>query len=292
MQAQAASFPSGLSHQSLTQRFAVAGCQNMCHTAAASTRLAAICPPECYIYLSTLDAIRKISREEGMRVLWTGTREGLLMAMPMVGLYLPLYDTLVHRMSSLGAAAPVVAGMTARTFSMFCVTPIEVLRVRMQSVRRSSPDNGYRITNLNSFDWGQGQGLLRRARALWSGFGATIVRDVPFTAVYWGLMEPIRKRLLAETDQTLTDLVFANTVAGFSAGIFASVVTQPMDVVKTRTQIAQKSGAPPNFLHLYKDIYKAEGIRGLFSGVGPRTLRIGPSCALVISTYELLKQIL
>jgi len=290
MQAQAASLQTSIP---IAQRFAVAGCQNVCHAAAASTRLAAICPPECYVYLSTLDAMRKIARQEGTRVLWTGTREGLLMAVPMVGLYLPLYDNLVHRMSSLGAAAPVVAGTTARTFSMFCVTPIEVLRVRMQSVRNVGTDNGYRISNLHSFDWGQGQGLLQRARALWRGFGATVVRDVPFTAVYWGLMEPIRKRLLPDADsRTLTDLVLANTVAGFSAGIFASVVTQPMDVVKTRTQIAQKSGAPIRFLHLYSDIYKAEGIRGLFAGVGPRTLRIGPSCALVISTYELLKRIL
>lgn len=135
-----------------------------------------------------------------------------------------------------------------------------------------------------------------------------MVRDVPFTAVYWGLMEPIRyaiegfsilssmvcrKRLLPDPSQrTLTDLLFANTMAGFSGGIIASVVTQPMDVVKTRTQIAQRSGTTSSFIHLYKHIYKTEGPRGLFAGVGPRTLRIGPSCALVISTYELLKQTL
>lgn len=94
------------------------------------------------------------------------------MAVPMVGLYLPLYDTLVHRMSSLGIAAPVVAGMSARTFSMFCVTPIEVLRVRMQSVRNSGGGSG--LPNLNTFEWGQGQGILQRARALWRGFGATV----------------------------------------------------------------------------------------------------------------------
>ena len=90
----------------------------------------------------------------------------MLIAIPLVGLYLPLYDFLVERMTSLGHAAPMVAGATARSLSVFCVTPIEVLRVRLQ-VQSSTQQ-------LHNFDWGQGKGALQKTRALWKGFGATV----------------------------------------------------------------------------------------------------------------------
>jgi solute carrier family 25 protein 39/40 len=31
---------------------------------------------------------------------------------------------------------------------------------------------------------------------MWTGVGATLARDVPFSALYWGLVEPIRTTLL------------------------------------------------------------------------------------------------
>lgn len=38
-------------------------------------------------------------------------------------------------------------------------------------------------------------GRLRRVGSLWTGVGATLARDVPFSALYWGMVEPIRAGL-------------------------------------------------------------------------------------------------
>lgn len=38
---------------------------------------------------------------------------------------------------------------------------------------------------------------LWRVGSLWTGVGATLARDVPFSALYWGLVEPIRGALMA-----------------------------------------------------------------------------------------------
>ena len=35
-----------------------------------------------------------------------------------------------------------------------------------------------------------------RVRTLWTGVGATLARDVPFSAIYWQMLEPLRAALL------------------------------------------------------------------------------------------------
>ena len=261
------------------------------------------------------------------------------MAVPLVGLYLPLYDYLHAQFHGLGHAAPVAAGMIARTMSMFCVAPIEVVRIRLQAIRPSASGNRSLISELKSFDWGQGKGLLYKTRTLWKGFGATVLplfpqqmRDAVTNGCYAGsqrralhscilgnagtdqvranrppcsLCYPMtcllllfcRQKMLSKEpeNRSMKDILIANAVAGASSGIVASIVSQPMDVIKTRLQTAERSGNPAavsTTWQMFRHIYKNEGVRGLFAGGGPRTIRSGPSCAIVLSSYELLKRIL
>lgn len=73
------------------------------------------------------------SPQEGYRALWLGTRQSLMMSVPMVGIYMPLYDQLkASWASSLGAAAPLAAGALSRTIAVVCVAPFELLRTRLQ----------------------------------------------------------------------------------------------------------------------------------------------------------------
>jgi solute carrier family 25 protein 39/40 len=41
-----------------------------------------------------------------------------------------------------------------------------------------------------------------------------------------------------------------------------------------------------------KQILYSKGILGLFSGLAPRLLKVGPSCGIMIATYEFGKQYL
>ena len=43
-----------------------------------------------------------------------------------------------------------------------------------------------------------GSGTTARVGALWTGVGATLARDVPFSALYWALLEPVRTFLLPD----------------------------------------------------------------------------------------------
>ena len=43
---------------------------------------------------------------------------------------------------------------------------------------------------------GPDQRVTTRVRTMWTGVGATLARDVPFSAIYWQLLEPTRRALL------------------------------------------------------------------------------------------------
>ena len=76
--------------------------------------------------------------------------------------------------------------------------------------------------------------------------GATLARDVPFSALYWSGLEPIRRAMLPSNARpSQAQIMTANFVAGTVGGGLAAAVTTPLDVVKTRLQVAHHSMAKP-----------------------------------------------
>ena len=78
-----------------------------------------------------IDGMRKIIGSEGPQGLWRGVNVSLLISVPTIMLYLPLYDHLVTEFSSLGGYAPFVAGAVSRTASVVCTSPLEVRSAHM-----------------------------------------------------------------------------------------------------------------------------------------------------------------
>ncbi|KAL1928865.1 hypothetical protein VTP01DRAFT_2651 [Rhizomucor pusillus] len=81
-----------------------------------------------------------------------------------------------------------------------------------------------------------------------------------------------------------------HSIAGAGAGIVSSVVTCPLDVVKTRLQ---NQGKLEPGVKLYKGtvgtitrIWKEEGIRGLYRGLGPTILGYIPTWAIYFTVYD------
>ena len=74
----------------------------------------------------------------GARGLWVGITPTLIAAVPMVGIYMPLYDLLRDRFEpTMGSvAAPLTASSIARAIAVICVAPLEVLRTRLMSGRQ------------------------------------------------------------------------------------------------------------------------------------------------------------
>eukprot|EP01134_Creolimax_fragrantissima_P004770 CFRG4770T1 len=78
-------------------------------------------------------------------------------------------------------------------------------------------------------------------------------------------------------------------LSGASAGAVASVTTMPLDVVKTRMQSRSSGKAYLGTRDALSKIYRQEGVRGYFRGVGPSLFALLPTWAMYFTAYEQLK---
>lgn len=96
---------------------------------------------------------------------------------------------------------------------------------------------------------------------------------------------------------------YVNSVCGAFAGVASGIVTCPLDVIKTRLQ-AQGSfrqqdvvRRPPSSGQIYQGligtarvIWKEDGIRGMYRGLGPMLLGYLPTWAVYMGVYEKSKE--
>ncbi|XP_024633365.1 mitochondrial carrier protein MTM1 isoform X2 [Medicago truncatula] len=271
-----------------------------------------LCPPDCFRYKGTLDVICKIIQQEGFTRLWRGTNAGLALAVPTVGIYLPCYDIFRNWFEEFTAKSaptatpyvPLVAGSLARSLACATCYPIELARTRMQAFKETQVGKkppGVFQTLVGVVSNGKGTNIpsnsLQSYRVLWTGMGAQLARDVPFSAICWSTLEPTRRKLLSLVggdDAGILSVLGANFSAGFVAGTLAAGATCPLDVAKTRRQIemdhvrALKMTTRQTLMEIWRD----GGLKGLFTGFGPRVGRAGPSVGIVVSFYEVVKFVL
>ena len=216
--------------------------------------------------------------------------------------------------------APLMAGATARILAAGVVSPIEMFRTRMQA-SRSTGGAHFAETFKGLGEMISAHGYL----SLWRGLTLTLWRDVPFSGLYWWGYESIRgiltearetsrgrslevdgsrsrARSRSQSHENHTATFLDSFIAGATSGAVASVLTTPFDVGKTRQQVfvderapasgAAKTLAPEkqSMLRFLMHIFKEEGMSGLFKGWIPRTLKVAPACAIMISSYEVGKR--
>ncbi|KAK4162442.1 putative solute carrier [Cladorrhinum sp. PSN259] len=226
--------------------------------------------------------------------------------------------------------APLIAGSVARTLAATAVSPIELFRTRLQAAQggSSSEDladtlrgvktmvqqHGYRslwrgltltlwrdVPFSAMYWWGYEtiRGKLTDARE--RGRGRSLELDLDQKGKDRG-----RARRRSQSRENHADTFTDSFIAGAASGAFASVATMPFDVGKTRAQIfkdgkmssaassASAAAAAPeeqSMTRLLWHIFRTEGAAGLWRGWIPRTLKVAPACAVMISSYEVGKRV-
>lgn len=221
--------------------------------------------------------------------------------------------------------APLVAGSTARMLAAAAVNPIELFKTRLQAASGASASGHVLETFRSMQDTISSQGY----KTLWRGIVLTLWRDVPFSGIYWWGYETIRDKLTdlrdarrgvtldeargprhearrqAQIHENQRETFVDSFISGATSGAAASILTMPFDVGKTRTQVyrdrsttavadvVKRTTAAPeerSMARLLWHIFQNEGMAGLWRGWIPRTLKVAPACAIMISSYEVSKR--
>ncbi|XP_068067989.1 mitochondrial glutathione transporter SLC25A40 isoform X2 [Anomalospiza imberbis] len=152
------------------------------------------------------------------------------MAVPVTTIYFTCYNQLCRALKNRPGKndehIPVIAGSLSRFSSATVVSPLELVRTQMQ-YRRSSYKQLYLHTSTKVATDGW--------FSLWQGWTSTVLRDVPFSAMYWCNCERFKKMMCKEVGANEYTF-FVSFTSGAASGSIAAVVTQPFDVVKTHWQ--------------------------------------------------------
>jgi len=262
---------------------------------------------------STTDAFIKIARTEGLSSLWSGLVPTLVLALPTTVVYFTMYEQLKVKIETWRAGSKsksedtsrndgesqavsprwvsLASGGLARWIAVTIVNPLELVRTKMMSQKMRVWEVRACLRELL-----QAQGI----RGLWNGYTMTLMRDVPFSAIYWPLYEQTGHSL-AELYPLYPANSFPITFAsGAVAGSIASTLTLPFDVVKTLKQLdmgerqmggGQHGQGPKGNLAIVRELVREQGVKSLFTGLVPRLLKVAPACAIMISSYEWCKAI-
>lgn len=108
---------------------------------------------------------------------------------------------------------------------------------------------------------------------------------VGFYFVFYEQSKVVFKKVLGKTSDK--DLPFFTYLisGGFSGGLSAAL-TCPLDVIKTRIQVQDKSSATAykGVTDAFRSIVQKEGLSAFWKGLSARIFWIAPSCAITIGT--------
>ncbi|KAF5094821.1 hypothetical protein DV451_004898 [Geotrichum candidum] len=199
-------------------------------------------------YRSTPRAFLNVIKEEGIfRGLYGGYSPAALGSFPATLTFFLTYEStkrfFINQWGVPDSVAFFTSGLLGDLASSFIYVPSEVLKTRLQLQGRYN--NPFSVSAYNYKGMNDAYRTIVRTegyRALFYGYKATLIRDLPFSAIQFAFYEKFHS--LAQTFVGAgNDMgVGLELLTGGIAGGLAGAITTPLDVVKTRIQTQSTEG--------------------------------------------------
>ncbi|XWS18838.1 hypothetical protein CRYUN_Cryun32bG0079400 [Craigia yunnanensis] len=276
--------------------------------------------------LSGIRTAFSIVKHEGFRALYRGFGTSLMGTIPARALYMAALEVTKSNVGSatvkLGVPEPsaaaianAVAGLSAAMSAQLVWTPIDVVSQRLM-VQGSHPSCSSPCRYVNGIDAFRKIINTDGPKGLYRGFGISILTYAPSNAVWWASYSVAQRFVWggigcyfrkkddegnengSSNNNTIRpDSKTVMAVQGVSAamaGGVSSLITMPLDTIKTRLQVldGEENGRRgPTIGQTVRNLVKEGGWLACYRGLGPRCASMSMSATTMITTYEFLKRL-
>uniref|UniRef100_A0A8C4ZRK8 Mitochondrial glutamate carrier 1 n=1 Tax=Gadus morhua TaxID=8049 RepID=A0A8C4ZRK8_GADMO len=261
----------------------------------------------CRLYTSMSDCLIKTIRSEGYFGMYRGAAVNLTLVTPEKAIKLAANDFFRQHLSvdgKLTLVKEMLAGCGAGTCQVVITTPMEMLKIQLQDAgrigknkhtsaqRKLMPETVVAGTvEAKSPTAMQLTRMLLREKGiagLYKGLGATILRDVPFSIIYFPLFANLNH--LGKRGVEGPAPFYVSFFSGCLAGSTAAVAVNPVDVIKTRLQSLNRGSTEDTYsgvVDCIRKILRNEGPGAFLKGAYCRALVIAPLFGIAQVVYFL-----
>jgi solute carrier family 25 uncoupling protein 8/9 len=247
-------------------------------------------------YRGLIHCLTTIVKEEGFRAPWKGVIAGLqrqcAFAPIRIGLYQPVRDIYCGKEFSGNPSIlqKIAAGLTTSAIGISVASPADVVKVRLQAEGRLAPNVPRRYNGV--IDAYSKIIKAEGIAGLWTGYGPNLVRNCVVNATELVAYDQTKQMLLGS--MKLKDDAGTHILSGLSAGLCATLLGSPVDVIKTRVMNAKKD--PVTGTAEFKGpvdcaikLMRKEGPFAFYKGFIPNFSRIGSWNIVAWTTLEFLR---
>ena len=238
-------------------------------------------------WVSPVHCARSTFDKEGLVSLWKGSLPALIGALSENAVAFAVNGALKRILAGdandSNATSSPLKSFASGGFTGFCTAfvlcPCDVIKCRAQNNRSKGLESTFRDVLFSTIKKGG-------ARALYTGIGIQIIRDIPFYGSFFGSYDLFCAYLKKNTKMSDTSVYF---VSGGLAGQVGWVVSIAPDTIKSTIQTSESK---LNISYVYRSIYATRGLRGFFTGIEVAIIRAFPANAALFVGYELTRKLL
>lgn len=239
----------------------------------------------------------RIVQQDGVAALFSGVSATVLRQTLYSATRMGLYDMLKKKWSdpttgNMPLVQKIAAGLIAGGIGAAVGNPADVAMVRMQADGRLPL--GQRRNYKSVIDAISQMAKNEGVTSLWRGSSLTVNRAMLVTASQLASYDQIKETILEKG--LMKDGLGTHVTASFAAGFVAAVVSNPVDVIKTRVMnMKVEPGMAPPYSGAVDCVVKtvrSEGPMALYKGFIPTISRQGPFTVVLFVTLEQVRKLL
>jgi len=180
------------------------------------------------------------------------------------------------------------AGVTSGIVTRAIITPLDVLKIRFQ-LQTTAKSNHAKYQNLL-----QASRLILKEEGLsafWKGHLPAQMLSMSYGGIQFATFQYFTKiayKLHPSSHDDLTTKSFDHLFCGSLSGAFATAISHPLDVLRTRFAAQKEPKLYTSLPGAFKHLLRTEGWKGFFRGLPPSAIQVVPYAGIQFASYSFL----